>query len=259
MKTIFALIICFFFSDVVLASNLASPAVSIPEARIAISASYHLGGYTLTNKAIASLWNRVYSRLEYSPLKFLSIGVEFGATQIDVDQFTINSDTVPIFQGKFGFSGGALLKVSSPAFLHDYLKITGITKASFFSSKNEHNALYKGIDGAGIIGMQFHIPRFGYISTGPLVYVIDGTNKSYTGKENYYSNLNNIRGWIAIDFFPRFNEITSNKPFVSLEFSMSPEIDFSRRIPVQEFSVSISIGSVTKRIYGINNDIEWEP
>jgi len=259
VKKIVTIITCILFSNVVLASNLASPAVTIPEARIAISASYHLGGYTLTNKAIASLWNRVTSRLEYSPLKFLSLGVEFGATQIDVDQFTVNSDTVPVFQGKFGFSGGALLKLSSPAFLHDYLKITGITKASFFSSKNEHNALYKGIDGIGIIGIQFHIPRFGYITTGPLVYVIDGTNRSYTGKENYYSNLNNIRGWIAIDFFPKIKDITSNKPYFSLEFSMSPEIDFSRRIPLQEFSVSISIGSVTRRIYGIDNDIEWEP
>lgn len=259
MKKIVFMITCFFLSDLVLASNLANPAVNIPEARIAIGASYHLGGYTLSNKAIASLWNRVHSRLEYAPLKYLSLGVELGATQIDVDQFINGSDTVPVFQGKFGFSGGALLKLSTPAFLHDYLKITGITKASFFSSKNRHNALYKGIDGVGIVGIQFHIPRFGYITTGPLIHVIDGTNRSYTGEENYYSNLNNIRGWIAIDIFPRLKEITSNKPFVSIEFSMSPEIDCSRRIPIQEFSVSISVGSVTRRIYGIDNDIEWEP
>ncbi|NLL13965.1 MAG: hypothetical protein GX267_11220 [Fibrobacter sp.] len=258
MKKIVSLI-CFLLSNVVLASNLANPAVTIPEARIAIGASYHLGGYTLTNKAIPSLWNRIHSRLEYSPLKFLSLGVEFGGTQIDVDQFIINSDTVPSFQGKFGFSGGALLKLSTPAFLNDYIKFTSITKASFFSSKNQHNALYKGIDGVGIVGIQFHIPRFGYITTGPLIYVIDGTNRSYTGEKNYYSNLNNIRGWIAIDFFPRIKEITSNKPFISLEFSMSPEIDYSRRVPVQEFSLSICIGSVTRRIYGIENDIEWEP
>ena len=97
MKKIVSLI-CFLLSNVVLASNLANPAVTIPEARIAIGASYHLGGYTLTNKAIPSLWNRIHSRLEYSPLKFLSLGVEFGGTQIDVDQFIINSDTVPSFQ-----------------------------------------------------------------------------------------------------------------------------------------------------------------
>ncbi len=259
MKKAFSIISCFFLSNAVLASNVANPAVNIPEARIAIGASYHLGGYTLSNKAIASLWNRVHSRVEYSPLKFLSLGVELGATQIDVDRFINGSDTVPVFHGKFGFSGGALLKFSTPAFLHDYLRVTGVTKASFFSSKNKHNASYKGIDGVGIIGLQFHIPRFGYITTGPLIYVIDGTNRSYTGKENYYSNLNNIRGWIALDIFPRLKEVTSNKPFISVELSMSPEIDFSKRIPIQEFSVSISIGSVTSRIYGIDNDIEWEP
>lgn len=259
MKKIFSIITCFLLPNAVLSSNLANPAVNIPQARIAISASYHLGGYTLCNNAIASLWNRVHSRLEYSPLNFLSLGVEFGVTQIDVDRFINGPDTFPVFQGKFGFSGGAILKLSTPAFLHDYLKITTITKASVFSSKNKYSALYKGIDGAGVIGIQFHIPRFGYITTGPLVYVIDGTNRSYNGKTNYYSNLNNIRGWIAIDFFPRIKEITSNKPFISLEFSMSPEIDYSRRIPVQEFSLSISIGSVTRRIYGTDNNVEWEP
>lgn len=259
MKKVVSIIFCYLLSNTVLASNLANPAVSIPEARIAIGASYHIGGYTLTNMAIPSLWNRVHSRIEYSPLNFLSLGIELGATQIDVDQFIVGSDTVPVFQGKFGFSGGAMLKLSTRAFLKDYLKITGITKASYFSSKNQHNALYKGIDGVGIIGIQFHIPRFGYITTGPLIYVIDGTNISYTGEENYYSNLNNIRGWIAIDFFPKLKEITSNKPYISLEFSMSPKIDYSKRVPVQEFSVSISVGSVTRRIYGIENDIEWEP
>jgi hypothetical protein len=44
-----------------------------------------------------------------------------------------------------------------------------------------------------------------------------------------------------------------------MEFSMSPKINYSRKIPVQEFSVSISVGSITKRIYGIENDVEWEP
>ncbi len=254
------LIITFFLlSNTVLASNLANPAVSIPEARIAIGASYHLGGYTLTNKEIASLWNRIHSRVEYAPLEFVSLGIEFGATQIDVDSYINGFDTVPVFQGRFGFSGGAVLKLSTPAILHDYIKITCITKASFFSSKNNHKALYKGIDGVGIIGVQFHIPRFGYITTGPLVYLIDGTNQSYTGKENFYSNVNNIRGWIAIDFFPRLKEITTNKPYISLELSVSPEVDFSRKVPVQEFSVSISIGSVTRRLYGMQNDIEWEP
>jgi hypothetical protein len=259
LKKAFFIISFFLLSSTVLASNLANPSVNAPEARIAIGASYHLGGYTLSNMAIASLWNRVHSRVEYSPFKFLSLGIELGATQIDVDQFINGSDTVPVFHGKFGFSGGAILKLSTRAFLKDYLKITSITKASYFSSKNQYNALYKGIDGVGIIGIQFHIPRFGYITTGPLVYLIDGTNRSYTGEENYYSNLNNIRGWIAIDFFPKLKEITSNKPYISMEFSMSPKINYSRKIPVQEFSFSISVGSITKRIYGIENDVEWEP
>ncbi|HEX3019125.1 MAG TPA: hypothetical protein VHP36_02440 [Chitinispirillaceae bacterium] len=253
------IIIIIVFSNTVLASNLANPATNIPEARIAIGASYHLGGYTLSNKAIPSVWNRIHSRLEYAPLNFLSLGIELGATQIDIDKYQIGPDTIPVFHGKFGFSAAASLKLSTPALLRDLLKFTAISKVSYFSSKNKYNAAYKGIEGAGIVGIQFHIPQFGYITTGPLVYLIDATSRSYTGKENFISNINNIRGWIAIDFFPRLKEITTNKPYISLEISMSPEINYSRRVPVQEFSASISIGSVTRRLYGTENDIEWEP
>lgn len=257
-KRIFAALVSL-LAETVFSSNLATPGVNIPEARVSIGVSYHLGGYTITNKAIPSIWNRLHSRVEYAPLNLMSIGIELGATQIDVDQYFINSDTLPGFHGKFGLSGGADLKLSSPAFIKDRLRFTCISKASFFSSKNNHSAKYKGIDGTAVLGLQIHIPGFGYVTTGPLLYLIDGKSISYTGKEAFFSNTNNLRGWIAIDFFPHLKEITTNKPFVSLEISVSPEIDYSKRVPVQEFSVSLSVGSITQRLYGIANDIEWEP
>ncbi len=240
-------------------SNLANPAVSVPASRITISASYLVSGYTITNLEIPSLFNRVHARVDYSLLSNLSIGIDAGVTQIDVEKYSIGFDSFPVFHGKFGYSGGAHLKISSPFFLKKTIAFTGIGSATTFLSQNKDKASYGGFDGAGAVGIQFHIPRFGYITAGPMMYLIKGKNESYDGIKGKYSNINNLRGWLAIDFFPDLKEMSSNKPFITLEITASPEADYSKRIPLQEFSVSICIGSITKKMRGIENGVEWKP
>lgn len=238
------------------ASNLANPAIAIPESRVAIGASYHLGGYSLTNEEIPSLFNRIHGRVEYGPFNYLTIGVDAGVTQIEVDRYY---DTVAVYHGKFGFSGGGHLKLSTPFFFKRSLAVIAIAQATLFNTENEFGASYSGKDGTGVIGIQWHIPGFGYISAGPWVYVLQGDNKGIDGNGGYYSNTDNVRGWLAIDIFPKLKEISTNKPFISLEFSVSPKANYSDRIPVQAFSVSISIGAITKRLYGVESDVEWSP
>jgi len=242
-----------------MASNMANPAAAIPEARVAVGASYHLGGYTLTNEEIPAIFNRLHARVHYAPSSLLGFGIDLGTAQIDVDKSGSGSESIPLFHGKFGFSGGAHLRVSSPFFLKEHISLMGIGQATYFSSENKHGASYSGFDGSGAVGVQFHIPGFGYISAGPLVYIIQGSNKHYTGGTDFFSNANNLRGWISIDFFPKMKDLFSNKAYVSLEFSASPLINASSRIPVQEFSISLSIGSVTGRLYGTQSDMDWEP
>mgnify|MGYP007061460011 FL=1 len=101
--------ICFLFAKAILsvmsiapgikASNLANPAVLTPEARISVGASYHLGGYTLTNLELPALFNRVHARCDYTPFSFLSFGLDAGATMIDVERYVQNGDTFPVFHG----------------------------------------------------------------------------------------------------------------------------------------------------------------
>lgn len=246
---------------VVTASNLANPAVAFPETRIAVGASYHLGGYTITNKNVPALFNRFCGRLEFAPLKYLAFGIDLGAIQIDVDRYIAagTQDTIPVFHGNYGFSGGGHLKLATPTFAHNFLSFVAITQATLFNSRNNHGASYSGKDGVGAVGMQVRIPHFGYITAGPWIYLIRGENRSFNGKTGTYSNSNNVRGWMAIDFFPNLEEASNNIPYFSLEFSISPEADYSKRLPVQEFSISLSIGSITGRLYGVESDVPWKP
>ncbi len=236
-------------------ANLANPAAPLPEARVSLGVSYDLGGYTITNRQIPMMVNRIHGRISYSPLKYVNLGLDLGAAQVNVERYTVGGDTVPVFEGEYGFSGGAHLKLTSPMLLNSFSFIA-LAQGALFYSENKTNAMYGGKDGAAVLGMQFKVPNFGFVSFGPQLYMINGENRSYTGAEGTYSNLNNIRGWLAVDFFPKVDPITNNKPYCSLEFTASPKINSSSRVPVQEFSISFSIGAVTPRLYGIETEAE---
>ncbi|MBD3346839.1 MAG: hypothetical protein GF401_17420 [Chitinivibrionales bacterium] len=241
------------------ASPIANPTVAIPDARASVGISYHLGGYSITADTVPCMLNRVDARLSYSPVSMINFGIDLGAVQMSVAGDTGVTDTVGVFDGNFGFSGGGHLKVSSPFFFNERLAVVGIAKATYFTSENDQGAFYGGTDGAGVLGVQFHIPGFGYITAGPMLYVIMGENRSYNDISGEYSNVNNLRGWLSIDFFPRMKIASNNLPYISFEISLSPEADFNNRAPIEEFSFSISVGTVTKRLYGEMTDIEWQP
>lgn len=232
------------------ASNLANPASALPAANILLGASYHLGGYSLTNLEVPSMFNRFHGRIDFAPLDFVSFGVDLGTIQIDVDRYTTGTDTVNLFHGNYGFSGGAHLKLSSPSFLKKMISVFMITQGTMFSSENSNKVSYGGYDGCGVVGLQIRIPKFGFVSIGPMAYVIEGEAQGSDKAREFYSNVNNLRGWIAIDYHLKSTELTKGSAYISLEFSASPAASMSDRIPIQDFSFSISIGFISGKMYG---------
>jgi hypothetical protein len=241
------------------AADLANPAVVVPPARLSVGASYNLEGCSISNRAVPSLLNRYEARISYSPFSFVNVGVDGGACQMDVAGDTTATDTVGIFHGGYGFSGGAHLKLGTPFFLNNIVSAMGILRGGIFSSKNDAGTEYGGSDVAGAVGLQFHIPNFGYVTAGSEVYLILGKTTDYLGNKGYYSNVNNVRGWLAIDCFPSQVLNAKNLFYVSLEMTVSPKVRFNDRAPVEEFGVSVSIGVVTPRLYGQQSEVDWKP
>jgi hypothetical protein len=253
-----AILICATLTGV-LGSNLADPAVLIPPARIAVGASYDLGGFSITNDTVPIVMNRFQARMSFSPFSFVNFGIDAGAMQMEVASDTTATDTFSVFHGKYGFCGGGHLKLGTPFFYNGLVSAIGIFHGTYFSSRNDAGAVYGGMDANGGVGLQFHVHDFGYITAGSSVYLIHGKNKSHAGQEGKYSNVNNVRGWLALDYFPTAAIGSKNSMYISLEVSVSPKLRFSNRAPVQEMSVSVSIGSISRRLYGQTSDVEWKP
>lgn len=245
--------------SVSLASNLANPAAALPAARLAVGASYHLDGITITADSVPALMNRIELRACYSPTRLFNLGVDVGAVKMDVDSCTTARDTFGVFSGNFGFAGGGHIKLATPRFFKDRLGFVALGKAMYFNSENEEDAAYGGIDLAGAGGLQFHIKGLGFLTAGARVYLIRGTNRDYAGTEGEYANSNNVRGWVALDIFPRLETAGENRPYLSVEVSVSPDVEINERVPIRELGFSVCIGSVTGRLYGEAAGIEWEP
>ncbi|MDR0306559.1 MAG: hypothetical protein LBI42_06955 [Chitinispirillales bacterium] len=237
------------------AANLANPAAQVGGARVSVGASYNLGGSTITNLEIPMMMNNIGVRVSYAPISYLNFGIDFGTVQISVDRYPVGSgDTIPVFDGNFGWSGGGHLKLTTP-FFFNHVALIGLANGNFFRSQNDNKAYYGGADIAGAAGVQVRIGKTCFISVGPHIYLIEGKNRDYEENTGKYGNINNLRGWIAFDYFPDLSALyDKQQPYISLEFTASPKINSSSRVRVQEFSASVTVGTITSRLYGIDKD-----
>lgn len=254
MKKIVIAIILFLFVSSTNALDLATPLAPLPGGRISFSASYDLNGITITNREIPSIMNRIHGTFTISPIQYFNAGIDIGIAQIDVAS---DSNDVALFHGNYGFSGGANIKVSSP-FAKNIIGVIGLAKGSWFSSTEKNTEkYYRGLDIVAAAGPIFHIPKFGYISFGPQIYYVHGENEGSSGN---YHNINNLRGWIAIEYFPKMKDQAKYLPFLSIEASISPDASVkSDRAPVVEFGASITFGAISSKLFGEIEQNEWRP
>jgi len=261
-KTIVLIFTILTLAAATFAANLANPAAQVGDARLAFGASYYLGGADITDYKIPMMMNRIGGRVSFSPVRYANIGVDFGSAQVSVDRYVYTigpPDTIPLFDGNFGWFAGGHLKLSSP-YIAGYVSAMVLGSVTYFRSANDHEAHYAGLDITAAGGPQIRIQNIGlFISLGPQLYLIDGKNKGDDKVTNNYSNVNNMRAWIALDYFPKEVPLTWNyKPYVSVEFTASPKIGGSKRTPIREFSLSFSMGATSQRLYGQDSGDDFE-
>jgi hypothetical protein len=250
VKTIFTralpLMFCAAFAS--WGANLANPAAQAGPARMSFGASYYIGGADITNDTIPLMMNRVSGRASYSPVRYVNFGADVGAVMVGVEEYK----TAPVFDGRFGWSVGGHLKLSTP-YLFDRVALLALGNYNLFRSTNKFGAYYGGADAAAAAGLQIRLWD-GYLSLGPQIYAIMGKNRGFDGTKGKYSNLNNMRAWIAYEYFPDDIFGGEHKPYMSFELTVSPKIRPSKRVPFREFSASISVGTITRRLYGEGRD-----
>jgi len=250
-----ALLLCSISS---VATGFATPMAPLPAGRVSIGGYYDLDGITITNREIPAVVNRIGGVLSFAPVKGLSIGADLAAVQMDVASDNTKNPYIELFHGDYKFSAGGAIRLSTPL-IKDIVGVSVLGKGTWFSSEEKKSGFsYGGIDVTAAAGPVFHIKKFGYIAFGPKFYYLMGENNGVTGT-HAYSNINNLRGWLAIEYFPRSKEIAKYLPYISLEASGSPGLAINNRAPVQEFGFSCSFGIVSGPLYKKHKNDKWRP
>lgn len=240
MRKIFALSLLFASAVGVYSANLAIPAGQVGDGRVSFGASYVYVGADITDDEVPLTMNNVIAHVSYAPVRYVNFGVDLGTARVDVDAAGI----LPAFEGNYGYSVGAHLKLATPYF-GNCVSILGVANGNFFRSKNDNDAFYGGLDAAAALGIQFRIPN-GAITIGPQLYLIQGENKGIDGTTADYTNVNNAKVWLTYDYIPDYLAFGGDhKPYVSIEFAASPKFDSDAgKVSISGFSVSLSVGAI---------------
>jgi hypothetical protein len=229
-------------------ANLAVPAAQVGDGRVSFGGSYVALGTEITNAEVPLSVSSIGGHISYAPISYVNLGLDFGTARVKVNGFNptdpSEGDTTFAFNGDFGWLIGAHLKLATPYF-GEFVSILGGGNVNLFRSTNRAEAFYGGIDIAAALGVQFRIPD-GAISIGPQLYLLLGENKGIDGTKATYTNVNNLRLWVAYDYIPDVMPFGGeHKPYVSLEITLAPKIDKSNDRPtLGGFSVSLSVGAI---------------
>lgn len=249
------LVLCVFLVPLS-AATLVNPLAPFPGPRVAVGFGYHLDGISIGDRAVPAIINRIAARTSFSPVEFVNIGLEGGAAQMEVASDSSIYPALPVFHGNYKFSYAGSLKLSTPL-LKETAGLFGVVKGGHFGSEDSKKAGYSCYDATGVVGLLFHIPRFGYAAIGPRLYYIKGEAENSDGTKHNFNNVNNMQGWAAVEWFPKTS--SGSIPYITAEISFGPKVSFGDRTPVNEFSFSIGIGAVTKRLSGEVSELEWHP
>jgi len=284
-------------------ASVSFPSAPVPTGRFATGIGYDYNGGFLHKVSEISeedklLGFRIHPPLEHIPFRtrginafvsyglsnFINIGVDVGVRDVRVvdnnlyallfdDDPLLPADTLlffrPDFDGRFGLSAGANLKLATP-YMGDVMAIVGVARGQWYNSKDGRggNSYYSGLNFTASGGLSFNATDFGYITLGAKYFEIMGKNHAYAheGSGTYYaggdgrwSNSAVLGGFVAVDYFPK-STIQNYIPFFSFEFSFFPDKKgFSGSNPVlRSAGFAVTAGAFSRRVVGDKDEI-WRP
>ena len=285
-KIILVFLALILFASSSWAIGISFPSAPVPTARFATGATYdYYGGYMDFDKnsplfapqVLPFSMHGINAFFTYAPITYVNFGVELGARDVNTHPDSKLSLAQDELNGTLGLSAGAHLKLATPYFADVFALVATGKGGWFYSEGNKNDVKWyytpNGIDttwvnwnnGGKFVtiggGFSFHVKRFGYISFGAKYLDVWG-GIGWVPEvlpETKWVNDAYVGGWAAFDYFPR-TRIEKFFPFISFEFGFFPNSEFfaGGRPIVRNASFSVTIGAITRKLYG-NSDENWRP
>jgi len=276
-------------------ASVSFPAAPVPAGRFATGIGYDYNGGFLHKVDVRPMPGfTLHPSLEHLPFRTrglnafvsyglssnINIGVDVGVRDVRIKDNNLyalttvppSDDTIffrPNFDGRFGLSAGANLKLATP-YMNDVMAIVGVARGQWYNSKcgQGGSAFHSGLNFTASGGLSFNASDFGYITFGAKYFEIMGKNGVYAndddgiyngGGSGKWSNSAVLGGFFAVDYFPKSN-IQQYIPFFSFEFSFFPDKNgFSGSSPVlRSAGFAVTAGAFSRRVVGDKDEV-WRP
>lgn len=216
--------------------------------QFALTASFDHNGLLLYDDGSPSILNTVGLGAEYAPWRMIQLGVFLGATEFDiaVPESRKNDPRAFAFNSDYNFSGGASIKLASPRFAGESLRLVAYGSGQWVQAKdsfgNERFGLYYQAGGS----LQWSpIPRLTLVLGGEY-HALDGTQKNSAGRELPFGleGLTPVeagRGLVGVEYvMPQ-----KNRPFFNVSLRPTGNIGWNEKLGIQGASLSVTFGVMT--------------
>jgi hypothetical protein len=216
--------------------------------QVAISASFDHSGLFLYDDASPSILNSVGFGAEYAPWRMIQIGVFAGAAEFDigVPESRRDDPRAFAFNSDYGFTGGGSLKLATPRFAKESLRLVVYGSAQWIQAQdgysNERLGLYYQSGGS----LQWSPISSMTLVLGGEYHTLDGTQKNGTGAKQGFgleglTAAEYLRGLIGIEYvMPQ-----KNRPFVNISVRPTGGLGWDDKLGVQGGSISVTFGVMT--------------
>jgi hypothetical protein len=204
--------------------------------RLGIGYSFLASGQNITQQKTPSQQLAHHLLVGYTPVPYVGLVLGMGVADFQTEP----TATTGAFRGGFGFSPMAGLRLATPAWVQNMLRVTAGFSAQYLQSDDVNGLSYNAFILDPDLGLQLSPLGFLNIQVGGRFHLVDGTIEPPHGaKSSAFSNGTTARGYLGATL-----KTPSEGAFFSIDLDLSPDADANWSHGPVESTIRITMGTV---------------
>jgi hypothetical protein len=207
------------------------PIGSMAPDRLGLQYGFAFRGQDITSRDVPSHEITHALQLGYAPIPYLALEAGLGVDRLSVDPYNGTR-----FRGDYGLSPLFGITLASPR-LFNVLRFTGGSRFLYLNSEDDRGYTYSGLVYSPFLSAIASPTEYVDLEAGIRGHRIDGNMQGPGGREQTFSNRENVRGFVAL-----LLKSPSEFAFLTLDADVSPSAEWNGGL--REASIGVSFGTM---------------
>jgi len=204
--------------------------------RLGMAYDFLTSGQDITRQNVGSQTSAHRLLIGYAPIPYAGLTLGLGIA----DFTTEPSDGLRPFEGRYGFSPSMGLRLATPAFVQEQLRVVGGATGQYLWNKDGQGLTYNTLVVDPDLGLQYSPFVFVDLGLGGRLHFVDGEIRSpRTANLSLFANEAVLRGYLSATV-----KTPAEGAFLTVDLDLSPSTDANwSRGPV-EAAIHVTLGAV---------------